>query len=433
MRVLTLTWEFPPLFTGGLGMACYGIVKALLRLGIEVDLIIPTKEEVYFPLRKEEDADSLPLSFPDPGKRKKRGGKITIKEILEEGAIVGAYYTTGERVWERIWERIWEEEPLEAYRKSSSLDNLRQLLSGDHFLFQEVRRYTTLAFGIAKQLDFDVIHAHDWLTYPAGILLKEFSGKPLAVHMHATEFDRAGGPGAEGIHHIEYLGISLADRVIAVSGYTANMLAERYRADKRKIRVAHNAFALSGKEKEKKRLFKEITILFLGRITIQKGPDYFLEVARRVLEKEKNVRFIVGGIGDMQRQMLHRSASFAPGTKILFAGFLKREEVEEILRAADIFVMPSVSEPFGIVTLEAMSYGAVAIVSRQSGIVEVVKNVYKVDFWDIDRIVSIILELVSKPEKLREVSRKSVEEAKKFQWEETARKIADVYKEIKER
>ncbi len=135
----------------------------------------------------------------------------------------------------------------------------------------------------------------------------------------------------------------------------------------------------------------------------------------------------------MQRQMLHRSASFAPGTKILFAGFLKREEVEEILRAADIFVMPSVSEPFGIVTLEAMSYGAVAIVSRQSGIVEVVKNVYKVDFWDIDRIVSIILELVSKPEKLREVSRKSVEEAKKFQWEETARKIADVYKEIKER
>lgn len=424
MRVLTLTWEFPPLFTGGLGMACYGMVKALLRLGIEADLIIPTKEEVYFPLRKEEDADSLPMSFLGPGKGKKPGGKVTIKEILEEGTLVGAYYTTGER--------IWEEKLFESYRESSSLDNLLQLLSGEHFLFREVRRYTAQALSIAKQLDFDVIHAHDWLTYPAGILLKEFSGKPLAVHMHATEFDRASGCGDGGIHHIEYLGMSLADRVIAVSGYTANMVAERYRVDRQKIRVAHNAFALSGREKEKRRLFKETTILFLGRLTIQKGPDYFLEVARRVLKKEKNVRFIMGGIGDMQRQILHRSASFSPGTRILFAGFLKREEVEEILSVADIFIMPSVSEPFGIVTLEAMSYGAVAIVSKQSGIVEVVKNVYKVDFWDIDQIVSTVLELVGKPEKLRDASRKGVEEAKKFQWENTAKKIVDVYKEIKE-
>jgi glycosyltransferase involved in cell wall biosynthesis len=165
-------------------------------------------------------------------------------------------------------------------------------------------------------------------------------------------------------------------------------------------------------------------------MTIQKGPYYFLEVAKKVLRQEKNVRFIMTGSGDMEREVLHKEASLGLGTKFLFEGFLKRDKADKLLSATDIFIMPSISEPFGIVPLEAMSYGAVAIVSKQSGVAEVIKNAYKVDFWDIDRIVSIILDLIKNPDKIKEISRKSMEEVAKLQWEEAALKIKDVYKEV---
>jgi hypothetical protein len=427
MRALTLTWEFPPLFTGGLGMACYGIVKALLHLDIEVDLIIPVGEEVYFCMRKEEHANSLPLGFVDSEKKKKFKDKVYVKEIIGEvEKHISPYYSTGRKTWEKIASK----ELLEYIEKVGPLHFLLEKFTDNHVLLRQVRNFTVMAVNIANRLEFDVIHAHDWLAYTAGILIKRLSGKPLIAHVHATEFDRAGGPGDGRIHEIEYTGIQLADLVITVSGYTANMIIDRYKADPKKVRVVHNAFTVSSGQRVRERIFKEPTILFMGRMTIQKGPYYFLEVAKKVLREEKNVRFIMTGSGDMEREVLHKAASLGLGTKFLFEGFLKREKAEKLLSAADIFIMPSISEPFGIVPLEAMSYGAVAIVSKQSGVAEVIENAYKVDFWDIEQIVSIILDLIKNPDKIKEISQKSMEEVAKLQWEEAAQKIEEVYKEV---
>ena len=421
MRVLTLTWEFPPVITGGLGMACYGIVKALLKQGIEVDLVIPAKEDVYFPLRKPEDADTLPVAFLDPSKQKLQN-PLPLDELRKLMGSTASVYAQGVRTKTRY--------AFEKLKQINPFKNLVELLSDEYYLFREVRHYTNMAVTIGSQLSFDAIHAHDWLTYPAGMVLKRICGKPLVAHVHATEFDRAGGAGDGRIHHIEYVGMDYADRVIAVSAYTARTIQEKYHIDPEKTRVVHNAYMVPNSNGHQRRLFKEPTVLFMGRITLQKGPDYFIEVARRVLQQEKNVRFIMAGSGDMEKQVLHKAASFGMGTKFLFAGFLDRQEVESILSTTDIFVLPSVSEPFGIAPLEAMSRGAVAIISKNAGVAEVIKNAYKIDFWDIDQMVNAILELVRNPDKLREMSKKSKQEVANLLWEDAVRKISDVFREV---
>lgn len=408
-------------------MASYGIVRALLGLGIEVDLVIPTREEVYFPLRNESDADSLPAASLDQDQEEEYHTLPSGRELVEAMDTTVTAYDAGLERGESDAESAFHE----ASDATEPLSYVLQFLSEEPALLREVKAFTVRAAKLSLLRGYDLIHAHDWLTYPAAILLKRLSGKPLIVHIHSTEFDRAGGPGDERIHGIEYIGTQYADRVIVVSAYTGSIVSERYRTETEKLRVVHNAFTLEVGGREKERIFREPTIVFVGRITLQKGPDYFLEVARRVLREEKNVRFIMAGRGDMEREILHKAASFGLGTRFLFAGFLTREELEPILRASDIFVMPSISEPFGIVALEAMSCGAVAVIAKQSGVAEAIENAYKIDFWDVDGIVSVILDLVRNHEKLRSISRKGVEEVSKLQWEEAGRKIIDVYDELR--
>ena len=379
MKILMFTWEFPPLISGGLGMACYGMVRALLALGIKIDLVLPTKEMVYFPLREVSDADTLPAVFVDPVMQKEYSSQdfTTLHERLEYIGISGrpeSYLRLSEiSQFSTAMKRDKWQTYFNSMQEREVFAEVAAHLKGDEDLIKKVQEFTLRAEKFATKLDYNLIHAHDWLTYPSGILAKKISQKPLVVHIHATEFDRAGGPGDERVHKIEHAGMMYADKVIAVSQYTAQMIMSRYRIDTAKIRIVHNAFSLSEESvTAKQRIFKGPTVLFLGRITLQKGPDYYLEVAARVLKAHPEARFIVAGTGDMERQLLRSSASRKLQNRFLFTGFLNRGQVEDILRASDIYMLPSVSEPFGISPLEAMAFGLTSIISKQSGVAEVV-------------------------------------------------------------
>ncbi len=434
MKVLMFTWEFPPLISGGLGMACYGMVKALLAQGIKIDLVLPTKELVYFPLREESDVDTLPTVFFDPTLHTEYIQKrfTSLQERLEYIGITSrpeSYFQLDE-IKRHSFEvkREFIDTEITSIEEQELWNEVTTHLIGDEDLIRKVQEFTLRAERIAKNLQYDLIHAHDWLTYPSGMLARKISGKPLLVHIHATEFDRAGGPGDERVHKIEHAGMTYADKVIAVSKYTAQMIMSRYRIDTGKIRIVHNAFSLPERDLENpQRIFKGPVILFLGRITLQKGPDYFLDMAQRVLENHPEARFIMAGTGDMSRKMLRSSAAMKLKNRFLFTGFLNRHQVETVLQASDIYVLPSISEPFGISPLEAMAYGITSIISKQSGVAEVVHHAFKIDFWDIDLWVETISHLIENPDKCRKIGLEGMHEVQRIQWGEAAEKIRLLY------
>jgi len=344
-----------------------------------------------------------------------------------KGAYSSAFLTSIIKKWKvpELKTKILYEVPEEV------LERISHLLSQDNSLISKVSTYTEIVIELSKYLKFDLIHAHDWLTYPAGLFLKKLCKAPLVTHIHATEFDRALGFGHPVIHEIEYLGLNFSDRVIAVSKYTSNLIKEHYKVAEEKIRVVYNAFSPSSKPPQKIKKFKEPVILFLGRLTIQKGPKIFLDFAKKLIRGYgKKLRFLIAGAGEMERDLMLEAASLGIGTKIMFTGFLTREEVETALSMSDIVVMPSVSEPFGIVALEAMSYGCALIVSKQSGVSEVIKSAYKVDFWDIDKIINIVIDLLNNPQKLKDFQEKAKVEVQKFKWSQKTEEIINVYNEL---
>ncbi|MCB5266990.1 MAG: glycosyltransferase family 4 protein [Candidatus Cloacimonetes bacterium] len=434
MKILMFTWEFPPLISGGLGMACYGMIKALLAQGIKIDLVLPTKEFVYFPMRQVEDVDTLPVVFVDAEKQKSYVYNTfnTVEERLEFIGISQqpeSYFQLADirRDSIALKKEYWLSETVNMEERELWQEMTANLI-GEEDLIRKVQEYTLRAEKLAKSLEYDLIHAHDWLCYPAGMLARKIGGKPLIVHIHATEFDRAGGPGDERIHKIEHAGMTVADKVIAVSQYTAQMIMSRYRIDTAKIKIVHNAFSVPDDAViAKQRIFKGPVILFLGRITLQKGPDYFLEMSQRVLATHPEARFIMAGTGDMSRKLLRRSASLKLRNRFLFTGFLNRKQVERILQAADIYVLPSVSEPFGISPLEAMAFGITSIISKQSGVAEVVHHAFKIDFWDTDLWVETINHLIENPQNCVKMGIDGMHEVNRIQWDEAAEKIRQLY------
>ncbi len=438
MKILMYSWEYPPLISGGLAMACYGMVKALLALGIKINLVLPTKEMVYFPMRQESDADTLPVVYVDPVKQTEFVNQkfSSMQEKLEYLGVSNhpeTYLQLAElrEYMEYITRREYVESIETGMAEHELFEEMTSNLVGDEDLIKKVQEFTVRAEKFSKELSYDLIHAHDWLCYPAGMLSKKLSGKPLMVHIHATEFDRAGGPGDERIHKIEHAGMMYSDMVVAVSQYTAQMIMSRYRIDTAKIRIVHNAFSLSEDAVfSRHRIFKGTTVLFLGRITIQKGPDYFLEVAERVLKQNPDARFIMAGTGDMARKLLRRSASLKMKNRFLFTGFLNRKQVERMLRASDIYVLPSVSEPFGIAPLEAMAYGVTAIISKQSGVAEVVNHAFKVDYWDVDLMADTINHLIDNPNACLKMGLEGKNEVNRIQWQESAELIRKHYSSL---
>jgi glycosyltransferase involved in cell wall biosynthesis len=302
-------------------------------------------------------------------------------------------------------------------------------------MYTEVHRYAAAAVHLALQQDFDVIHAHDWMTFLAGIAVSAVTGKPLIVHVHSTEFDRSGEHVNQMIYDIERRGLHAAAKVIAVSYLTRNILMTRYGVSGDKIEVIYNG--VDPEDNDDRISSQQVGIrsdekivLFLGRITMQKGPEYFLMAARKVLEEMDNVKFVMAGTGDMMHRIIEMAAQMGIGHKVLFTGFLRGEDVKRVYQMADLYVMPSVSEPFGIAPLEALNHDVPVIISKQSGVAEVLTHVLKVDFWDIQEMANKIIAVLKYPPLQMTLREHGNFEVRKLKWSGAAQKCLKVYQEV---
>jgi glycosyltransferase involved in cell wall biosynthesis len=299
---------------------------------------------------------------------------------------------------------------------------------------EEVARYAIIAAQVAKDLEgqFDVIHAHDWLTYFAGIAAKRVSGKPLVVHMHATSFDRGSVDNIDTrVYEMERAGMAAADCVIAVSNLTRNIIIDKYNIPAERVVTVHNAVRFAEKENDVlERGVEDKIVTFLGRITYQKGPDYFVEAAAKVLKRVPNVRFVMAGSGDMMNHVIRRVARLGIADRFHFTGFLRGDDVHKMFRLSDVYIMPSVSEPFGISPLEAMRSNVPSIISKQSGVAEVLDYAVKVDYWDVDAMADAIYGLITYPALSNMFAQKGLEEVTNLKWNNAAAKIKKIYQEV---
>jgi glycogen(starch) synthase len=425
MRVLMFGWEFPPHITGGLGTACYGLTKGLSKQGAEIIFVVP---KAYGD--EDQEAASIRNASGIPFDMKDEEYKAYWQHIkyLEVGSNIIPYVSPEE------FSKVTEKHKKTGEEFTSHVFSRNFEFSGSYGnnLMEEVARYALIASALAMKEDFDVIHAHDWLTYPAGIAAKKSSGKKLVVHMHATEFDRTGGQVNQQVYDIERQGMEEADAVITVSNLTRNIVIEKYGINPEKVFTVHNAVDHSQqKAKEAKgRKFDEKLVTFLGRITFQKGPDYFIEAAYKVLQKDPNVRFAMAGSGDMLIKMIKRVAQLRMADKFHFTGFLQGDDVDHIFSMSDVFVMPSVSEPFGIVPLEAMRSSVPVIISKQSGVAEILHHALKVDFWDIDGLADAIYGLCHYEGLSKMFKKYGKQEVENMKWEDAALKVINVYNKL---
>lgn len=418
-------WEFPPHITGGLGTACFGLTKGLARHEVEVLFVVPKaygdeSEEAVRLLNASEVTIDL-----DKEETREYWERVQYMEI---GSNIIPY--VGPEQFAIISEE--QQKVTETFR--SPVFSQKFEFSGKYGtnLMEEVSRYALVGSAIATKHDFDIIHAHDWLTYPAGVAAKETTGKPLVVHMHATEFDRTGENVNTEVYAIERRGMEAADRVITVSNLTKKIVVERYGIDPKKVITVYNAVEPVDKSDldlpEKQ--VKEKVVTFLGRITFQKGPEYFVEAAHKILQRDNNVRFVMAGTGDMLNKMVQRVAQLRIGHKFHFTGFLKGDDVDRLFAMTDVFVMPSISEPFGIVPLEAMRSNVPVVISKQSGVAELLRHALKIDFWDVDGMADAIYGLCHYNALAETFIKEGKEEVDNLKWSNAALQVKQVYEKV---
>ena len=422
MRVLMFGWEFPPHITGGLGTACFGLTKGLVKQGVEVIFVVPKAfgDETKDGFRLL-NASEVTLDFTQKW-TKEQWERIQFMEI---GSNLVPYLDPEE------FEMVVNRNQLTDKQDIQSVFSKQYKFSGKYGpnLMQEVSRYALVASSIATGNTFDVIHAHDWLTYPAGIAAKQITGKPLVVHVHATEFDRSGEHVNQPVYDIERQGMTEADLVITVSNLTRQIVIEKYGIAPEKVITVHNAVEPSDRPELEgvTKHVKEKVVTFLGRVTYQKGPDYFVEAAHKVLQRDANVRFVMAGSGDLLNRMIRRVAKLKIATKFHFTGFLAGPEVDTMFAMSDVYVMPSVSEPFGISPLEAMRSNVPVVISKQSGVAEVLQHALKVDFWDIDALADAIYGILHYEGLSKMFIRYGKTEVDNLIWENAALNILEVY------
>ncbi len=412
MQALMFGWEFPPHILGGLGTASYGLTKGMAQQpDMHITFVIPKPWG-------DEDQSFLRII-----------GANTVPIVWKENS------------WEYVNQRL---------QGRMSADEYFYLRQGIHYdyrrigtddlgcvnfsgrypdnLLEEIGNYEAVASVLAHQLNFDIIHSHDWLTYPAGVFAKHISGKPLVIHVHATDFDRSRGNVNPSVYAIEKRGMDEADHIMCVSNLTRQTVIEKYGQDPRKVSTVHNAVEpLKDVDSFVKTPRKDKVVTFLGRITMQKGPEYFVEAAARVLQKTSGVRFVMAGSGDMMNQMINLVARRGIADRFHFTGFLRGRQVQEMLAESDVYIMPSVSEPFGISPLEAMQVGTPSIISKQSGCAEILQHAIKIDYWDIDAMADAIYSIVKYPamyKSLRELGR---EEVANIKWYDAGLKVRAIY------
>lgn len=401
MKVLTFGWEFPPHTTGGLGMACQGLVRELTAAGIDVLFVLPKPQ---------------PVSGP--------GRFIFANVVTELGYETGSSYSIG------------------AYSGSQTpftivrADGRRVTYS--HRLIEAVAAFASQAARIARTEEHDLIHAHDWTSYLAGLAAKRVSGKPLIVHVHATAFDQAASANVDpDIYAIERETYHEADAIVTVSDFTRRLIIEKYGADPAKVSVVHNGMDVDEPVRYEPTL-KELKadgykiVLYHGRITVQKGVDYFVNAAKLVVAHNPKVVFVISGKGDMEAQIMHQVGALGLSKHVRFAGALWYEERDQMYQSADLVVMPSVSEPFGLVPLEAMRHGTPALISKQSGVSEVVTHVLKVDFWDVEEMANKILAALRYPVLHQQLIHEGKREIGRLSWGRAAEKLQQLYRRLLE-
>lgn len=463
MKVLMLGWEYPPHIVGGLGTACEGLTTALAKKDIDIQFVVPHlfggEQAEHMMLLDSRDSSEVLTYKNSQGSSKRIKKTVTEKSTALVTHRVPSFllpYLSPGTFKERMTQFTEKTMSLMRFRKQkepwhdalingevfgidlSSLENFWEIElpfpeSGRHGdMFSEVERFTANVVALMSQQDFDVIHAHDWMTFPAGVALAQITKKPLIVHIHSLEYDRSGLAVNEQINHIEHFGLEAADSVIAVSHYTQRGIERFHGIPSGKIRVVHNGIYPKQAVTNYKmhRTWPRNVVLFLGRVTFQKGPDYFIEVASRVIQHVPDVLFVLAGNGDMLDRLIHRVKELGLENSFLFPGFLKGEDVEEMFSIADLYVMPSVSEPFGISALEAINFNTPVIISKQSGVSEVLGHALRADFWDLDRMADLIINALLHQELREDMIVMAREELRRLHWDAAAEKTVEVYEEL---
>ena len=420
-------WEFPPHIAGGLGTACEGIVNGLAHNGVETLFVMPNASG---------DEDQSATTILNESDVEVRNVSTTVEEFIDKTKFVYVDSSLVPYVDPEEYFSAIEEMKRNSRTETTVGFGQKFKFSGKYgaSLMEEVARYAQVGGTLAMQYAdrFDVIHAHDWLTYLAGIAAKELTGKPLVVHVHATSYDRGDEKHIDTrVLDIETRGMQAADRVVTVSDLTRGIVINRYHIDPAKVVTVHNAVDFSGRENlQVARGVRDKVVTFLGRITFQKGPEYFIEAAAKVLKRTENVRFVMAGSGDMMNRAIRQVARLGISDRFHFTGFLRGADVQKMFALSDVYIMPSVSEPFGISPLEAMRTGVPSIISHQSGAAEVLKYAFKVDFWDVDAMADDIYALLQYPVLSDFAAKKGFDEVNELKWNNATAKLKKVYESL---
>ncbi len=416
MKALMFGWEFPPHILGGLGTASFGLTKGMAQSGeMDITFVIPKPQgDEPKDFARIIGANTTPVAWRDVQWDYVQGriGNVCDPQL---------YYDLRNHIYADF-----------NYMNTNDLGCIEFSGRYPDNLLEEINNYSIVAGVIARTVECDVIHSHDWLTYPAGIHAKQVTGKPFVIHVHATDFDRSRGNVNPTVFSIEKDGMNHADHIITVSDLTRRTVIDKYGIDPAKVTTVHNAVEPLSEELLNVTVppKHDKVVTFLGRITMQKGPEYFVEAAVQVLRKVNNVQFVMAGGGDMMEKMIRLAARRHIADRFHFAGFLRGKEVYEMLKASDVYIMPSVSEPFGISPLEAMQMGVPSIISKQSGCAEILENVIKVDYWDINAMADAIYSIINYPAMYDQLRQRGLDEVAQITWDKAGAKVINIYRSL---